>query len=743
MQVQEKASAIQRSLLREQELTEKINALEQQLNNSSSYPSNPQAYQDLETQYQSKLLPAASPTMSSNRPFKGISKRTLSLETDNIKLASDLKHYKGISQNIETLRQEKESLSHQLKRMNDVCEENYRIEKENIKLKAERASWASYLESQPEYNTQSPDSIIYKLSQQAEEAKYLKQSVEHYKSQVKDQMKAIEKLEDHIDELKKTVVKNERLHTADQASRDILAKNADSLKRHIAILERQLTMYDQEEMLAMDQGQYDETKAKRIQELEVLLRETENRLTLQAQELAQEKINHASELPPIQLNSGPYEMLESGVSASKHLSELVDKQDKLMQDLEEKSVNESLLQRQLKSAQEQIEQLSKSIESQERRAHVFTPDVPTVPATELPSISNSSERAVPIVDPQAAAMDEQTGSDESNIRILALSDNPASKDLAVRTSLLKRLEKENADLLRHITSEAASDTDLVTVPKSSLTNLEAKTEQLQSDLQSREKRIQRLYSIWEAKINETSSQIRQLLGYNVIFRNDGVTRLESILVDPTELAFIVKIGDTHGESEKGMLRMVGSRKEHYMKQLEDIYRHYIIQDRNIPAFLCAAAQDFYVNAKQQEQSMLSHDGEQVDFMQENDEDDFEPYDEETRIHDDPMDVLEEEFTVHSEPHPAGSAVVSDDGEMIDHAEYTEDEEDNELIVSSEIVRDDSDLVTHEYEEDDENIEEYDYSEEDAGGDSLGVNINNGANVFRGSFSDEEELEEEE
>jgi len=667
--------------------------------------------------------------------FKGISKRTLDLETENIKLASDLKHHKSISQNIETLRQEKESLLHQLKRMDDICEENYRIEKENIKLKAERA-WASYLESQPEFNTQSPDNIIYKLAQQAEEAKYSKQSIEYYKSQVMDQMKAIEKLEDHIDELKKTVVKNEHMHAAEQASRDILAQNADSLKRHIAILEGQLAMYDQEEMLAMDQDQYDETKAKRIQELEELLRESENRLTLQAQELTQEKIKSTSVLPPVQVNSGPYEKLESGVSAAKQLSELVAKQDKLMQDLEAKSVNESLLHRKLQSAQEQIEQLTESMKNQERLAQIFTPAAPTSPAMEQPSGSND-EKVSPTVDPQAA--ESQTASDESGLRILTLVDNPAAKDLAIRTSLLKRLEKENADLLNQIASVAASDTDLITVPKSSLSNLEAKNQDLQSALQSREKRIQRLHSIWEAKVNETSSQIRQLLGYNVIFRNDGVTRLESILVDPTELAFIVKIGDTHSESEKGMLRMVGTKKDHYIKQLEDIYRVYIIEDRNIPAFLSAAAQEFYVSAKQHEQSMMSQEGEHTDFMQDNDEDSFEPYDEETRIYDDQMEGYDEEFTVQSEPNNVALTVESDNGEMIEHEEYTEDEEDNEMIVSSEVVRDDSDIITHEYEEDEENLDDYDRSGDVE--DNLAMNINSQTIVFEDDESDEEQEEE--
>ncbi|KAG1077812.1 hypothetical protein G6F42_024603 [Rhizopus arrhizus] len=302
-----------------------------------------------------------------------------------------------------------------------------------------------------------------------------------------------------------------------------------------------------------------------------------------------------------------------------------------------------------------------------------------------------------------------------------------------------RLEKENADLLNQIASVAASDTDLITVPKSSLSNLEAKNQDLQSALQSREKRIQRLHSIWEAKVNETSSQIRQLLGYNVIFRNDGVTRLESILVDPTELAFIVKIGDTHSESEKGMLRMVGTKKDHYIKQLEDIYRVYIIEDRNIPAFLSAAAQEFYVSAKQHEQSMMSQEGEHTDFMQDNDEDSFEPYDEETRIYDDQMEGYDEEFTVQSEPNNVALTVESDNGEMIEHEEYTEDEEDNEMIVSSEVVRDDSDIITHEYEEDEENLDDYDRSGDVE--DNLAMNINSQTIVFEDDESDEEQEEE--
>ncbi|KAI8643696.1 hypothetical protein BD408DRAFT_414398 [Parasitella parasitica] len=609
---QEKSIRIEEGLLREHKLTDKINSLEQQIHDVSAYPTNPQAYQQLEAEYQS------------------ISKRALDLESENDKLARELKHYKGISQNIELLRAEKESLSQQLTAVDKIRETNFQLEVDNIKLRAERAAWTSYLESQPDLNSQSPESIIYGLTKQAERASILRRSIEQYQSQSKNQLSVITSLEEHMNELKKTIVQGECVHATDVAARDILIKSTDSFKRHISTLEGQLAMYDQAEMFETGATSYDQAKAKRIQELEELLRAHEHQIACQAQELVQEKTKHSSTLPSVQISDGPFEKLESGVRLSKLLSELAAKEDKLVRDLEEKTVNETLLQRQVQSAKEQIEQMRKSIEDQEKQTHILTPTA----ASETMKGPKKDKEVLPTND-QIIVSDKQPVCDEPNVRILELLDNPASKDLAIRTSLLDRLKKENADLLNQVRS-THTDTDVVTVPKSTLSNLEAKNQELQAALQSREKRIDRLHSVWEAKVNETSSQIRQLLGYNVIFRNDGVTRLESILVDPTELAFNVKIGDAHGESERGMLRMVGSKKEHFMQQLEDIYRVYIIQDRNIPAFLNAAAQEFYVDAKQQQEIEEEEDV----FMEEEEteyDEGFEPYDEETRMHGDPVD----------------------------------------------------------------------------------------------------------
>ncbi|CEP13376.1 hypothetical protein [Parasitella parasitica] len=677
---QEKSSRIEEGLQREFQLTEKINSLEQQIHDISAYPKNPHAYQQLEIEYQS------------------ISKCALDLEANNVKLARELNHYKGISQNIELLRAEKESLSQRLTVVDEIREANFQLEMENIKLKAERAAWASYLESQPNVNSQSPEDIIYGLTQQAEKAVVLRQSIQQYQSQIEKQLDLIKGLEAHVNDLKKAIIQSERTHATDVATREILMKGTASFKRHISALESQLAMYDQAEMMEPDATSYDQIKVKRIQELEELLREHELQITSQAQELVQEKIKNNNAVSFAQPSDGPLQELESGVCLYKMLSELVSKEEKLLQDLEEKSINEALLQRQVQSAKERIEQVCKSIEDRERQMHILTP----VAAVKMEEPAKDNEELS--TDNQLIS-DKQPISDEPDVRILELLDNPASKDLAIRTSLLDRLEKENADLLDQIRSNN-SNTDVVTVPKSTLFNLETKNQELQGALQSREKRIQRLHSIWEAKVNETSSQIRQLLGYNVIFRNDGVTRLESILVDPTELAFIVKIGDAHGESEKGMLRMVGSKKEHFMQQLEDIYRVYIIQDRNIPAFLSAAAQEFYVNAKQQD-TAAEEDDVYMDEETEYDEG-FEPYDEETRIHNDPIDD-----EINDNGHIIRDDYIYTDGDEEERDDY-ETEEENGIQNENEgheydYEGDDGD--ENEYEEDMEDIEQEDLEEE--------------------------------
>jgi hypothetical protein len=235
-----------------------------------------------------------------------------------------LKHFKSISQNVELLRREKESLAYQVKELNKTHESKLALETENIKLRLERDAWACYLSSNLEVNTQTPQTIISQLSRQVEEAHHLQTAVAQYQLQTKDDKLVIEGLTAHIEELKETVAKVQYEHAKDEAVKTVAMKGTEALKRHIAILDGQLSMYDQEEI---HHGQYDEIKSKRIAELEQLLKDHEQKIVEQAQQLTETSANHVS---PVQIANGPYEKLASGASLTDFLSELMNKQASYM-----------------------------------------------------------------------------------------------------------------------------------------------------------------------------------------------------------------------------------------------------------------------------------------------------------------------------------------------------------------------------------------------------------------------------
>lgn len=100
-------------------------------------------------------------------------------------------------------------------------------------------------------------------------------------------------------------------------------------------------------------------------------------------------------------------------------------------------------------------------------------------------------------------------------------------------------------------------------------------------------------SVFNDQIEELKTQVRELLGYNIVFRSDGVVRVEPVVVGSGELSFLVKYTDR--ENKELVLRIVGSNKDMYIEQFQDIYQTYVIEDRNIPAFLNAAILELYVS----------------------------------------------------------------------------------------------------------------------------------------------------
>ncbi|CAO3631873.1 unnamed protein product [Mucor hiemalis] len=482
--------------------------------------------------------------------YRRVCKHAEKLESENSKLSSELKHYKGISQNVELLREERNSLKQQLNSLDEIKNDKFLIEVENANLIAERESWARYLDAKPEYNQQSPASIIGSLKRDAIESKYLKREVQQLQDDLQNQFKLIGSLEDHIDDLKKVALENERTKSLSTADHLLFDKREDILKKHITILQDQLRLYDEEEKHNMESS-YDQNKTLRIAQLEMFLREAENSFKAQSQEVIK-SIQSNTITDPITISAGPYEQLTSGMKIVDFLQQINKEKERFIQEL-------------VLASKQSLEQQ----QQQQQQQQNHTLDSTTIPQEQ-----------------------------QHEHRILQLNDNPASVTKAIRKELLTRLEKENQDLLKLQIGDVTVDT--VTMPSSSYTNM-------QKQILSLEKRIARFLTIGKNSIKDTIGRIRELWGYHAIFRLDGCVRLESVFVDKAELAFLVK-----DEDDESILRIVGSNKEKYMDLLGDIYQTYIISQRSVPAFLNAAYLELYMISKhdeegEEEESYMTYD----------------------------------------------------------------------------------------------------------------------------------------
>lgn len=99
----------------------------------------------------------------------------------------------------------------------------------------------------------------------------------------------------------------------------------DVLKKHISILQDQLHLYDAEEKVNMETT-YDQKKTLRIAQLEMFLRELENKLSTQAQEFIKSLNREPGPVP-----NGPYEQLSSGVKIVDFLKEIYQEKERYIQ----------------------------------------------------------------------------------------------------------------------------------------------------------------------------------------------------------------------------------------------------------------------------------------------------------------------------------------------------------------------------------------------------------------------------
>ncbi|ORZ11250.1 hypothetical protein BCR42DRAFT_104847 [Absidia repens] len=250
---------------------------------------------------------------------------TRKVEIENYKLKGELKHYKELYHNVEMLREEKYSLESRVRDMDKVMADNLRLDLENARLKMEKAEWAGYLEKTDGLDYETPQGIVYNLTKERYESRLASAQITALRNELENRDKLLSTLEIHMDELKKLNQDKDRIHRSDIFAMELLEKDKALLKKHVEMLENQYRLYDFEEENYME-GNYDIQKTQRIQQLEGLLKEYEQRLSVQAQDIIKSQMN-ASYLSTVSVPPGPYIELASGRSIVEFMSNLLnDKQ---------------------------------------------------------------------------------------------------------------------------------------------------------------------------------------------------------------------------------------------------------------------------------------------------------------------------------------------------------------------------------------------------------------------------------
>ncbi|KAI8148742.1 hypothetical protein BJV82DRAFT_589441 [Fennellomyces sp. T-0311] len=199
----------------------------------------------------------------------------------------------------------------------------------------------------------------------------------------------------------------------------------------------------------------------------------------------------------------------------------------------------------------------------------------------------------------------QSTTQQETGRVLELKRSPSRLSEESRTQELERLRQENRALLdeiQNLQSEGYSDAaglgekrkreageassteqDTVKVPTITLDNFRTQIRELQDTIIRKEKRIDRLHTVFKSKFDGMTNCVRDMLGYVLEFPAAGVepVRIKSTFVDSSDFAFVY----LHDEDDQAKIRIVGKNKMDYMQVLQGTYDTFITEQQNIPGFL--------------------------------------------------------------------------------------------------------------------------------------------------------------
>ncbi|KAK6004550.1 hypothetical protein QM012_008412 [Aureobasidium pullulans] len=466
------------------------------------------------------------------------------LESTNRDQSSELKQLRKTHKSVEIVQEEKRALEVKVRAMEDLRKELAEAQLQKQILEDEKRSWTSYLESEAagkeEMAFDSPEDMAKAFVNERLERITIMEKLGALQPELTVRDANIKMLEDEkvqlraeVERLKEAGTSSSTAAPTDAKARARLERQKNLAIKEVEYLRAQMKAFEAEENEFSPETSNQEEN-KRTQELETLIDQYRSEVETLSAEMKQLEGN-ATVAAPTQTLKRPHPE-----ESDERLGELRRKTRTLQDDLTALQTRYATTETELKAKTSQLNALRES----------------------------------------------------SRTRVLELRDNPTAQAEGIKMATLRTLKEENAALLEQLEGRPNGATKVV--PISTLEHARLQMSELEATIAQRDKKQQRLKSIWSAKFLEFAEAVAATLGWKVVFQPNGRFKVTSILY-PTS---INKDGEEEENSilfdgEKGTMKVSGGTESVFANEIRPLIEFWVDGRKEIPCFLAACTLEFY------------------------------------------------------------------------------------------------------------------------------------------------------
>ncbi|KAI8988900.1 hypothetical protein BDB01DRAFT_849007 [Pilobolus umbonatus] len=483
------------------------------------------------------------------------------LQSFNTQLQLQIPQYPTIIEQNRVLHEKVDQLTQSVSELKHVECDNVEIRLVNAKLKAVQDQYFSdHTGSKPE----SPQDTIYKLKTEIFHLTMNQKNLEFYEKEVDEKDALIDKLENENNALKNDLEAVEWSNMK-YINRVKLLEDDIAFKAHnIDILKKLLDSYAQiEDPMIISQANID-----RIHQLQDLLTRMSDELKSRTEEAIRNKEQRCD------TRTNKYDDTISYQTYSNKIKELHNINQKQCEEIHSLKEEIDEYKRKLKLAEDCSKAAEDLIESSKSRIQVLIKAVSDLP---LPKHHPNS----PSSSPQPNNVISSTDETSENGRILKKISNPEQEYLDTLTAF--------CDSIGAVNTRDDKGNEVYLIPAKEFRLLNMKVAELKNEAASSGQRLAALQEHFTAKADKMAALIRQFFGYHVVVRSDGAVKIESIFMDKSKSAFLMKPITKGGY----VLRVMGTEKDTLMAHLQNSYRMYVTEFNAFPPFFGAFSLEMF------------------------------------------------------------------------------------------------------------------------------------------------------